>query len=281
MATKAAKSITINATKYELANALAKNDGKIQLLAKDVVLGEVEIPSGGNALAMNNDKIQLLDNDVVLSEVELPSGGDALFFRHVHDEDNDTWSVEVKNGKGERFYFYNRSDAYDIIEKGGRVYAVYPMGVGSSYIYHAMDRSFGDDSGFVLYFDGRSSENSFAPTQIKITWYGTNPIWEETEYKASFTIHKFGVSSLSDLAVGDAVSYSGHQDPMYSIDLATIILHITLTNGIECQCISRTHGEYGEGTNGMTFLASNNSEKYLIGLKYQNNAWTIGSLKAL
>lgn len=45
MATKAAKSITINATKYELANALAVNDGKIQLKAKDVVLDEVTPPA--------------------------------------------------------------------------------------------------------------------------------------------------------------------------------------------------------------------------------------------
>ena len=45
MATKAAKSITINATKYRLANALAVNDGKIQLKAKDVVLDEVTPPS--------------------------------------------------------------------------------------------------------------------------------------------------------------------------------------------------------------------------------------------
>lgn len=44
MATKAAKSITINATKYELANALAVSDGKIQLKAKDVLLSEVEAP---------------------------------------------------------------------------------------------------------------------------------------------------------------------------------------------------------------------------------------------
>ena len=46
MATKAAKSITINATKYELANALAVNDGKVQLKAKDVLLDEAELPAG-------------------------------------------------------------------------------------------------------------------------------------------------------------------------------------------------------------------------------------------
>lgn len=43
MATKAAKSITINATKYELANALGVANGKLQLKAKDVVLDEVEV----------------------------------------------------------------------------------------------------------------------------------------------------------------------------------------------------------------------------------------------
>ena len=45
MATKAAKSITINATKYELANALGVANGKLQLKAKDVVLDEVEVAS--------------------------------------------------------------------------------------------------------------------------------------------------------------------------------------------------------------------------------------------
>lgn len=45
MATKAAKSITINATKYELANALGVADGKLQLKAKDVVLDEAEVAS--------------------------------------------------------------------------------------------------------------------------------------------------------------------------------------------------------------------------------------------
>lgn len=47
MATKAAKSLTINATKFELANKLAidPQTGKLQLIAKDVVLDEVELPT--------------------------------------------------------------------------------------------------------------------------------------------------------------------------------------------------------------------------------------------
>lgn len=45
MATKAAKSITINATKYQLANTLAVVNGKIQLKADDVVLSEVTPPT--------------------------------------------------------------------------------------------------------------------------------------------------------------------------------------------------------------------------------------------
>ena len=52
MATKAAKSITINATKYELANALDVANGKLQLKAKDVVLDEVEV-DGGKYIAIN------------------------------------------------------------------------------------------------------------------------------------------------------------------------------------------------------------------------------------
>lgn len=43
MATKAAKSITINATKFELANTLEVNNGKLQLKAKDVVLDETDV----------------------------------------------------------------------------------------------------------------------------------------------------------------------------------------------------------------------------------------------
>lgn len=47
MATKAAKSLTINATKFELANKLNIENGKLQLIAKDVVLDEIpfEAPS--------------------------------------------------------------------------------------------------------------------------------------------------------------------------------------------------------------------------------------------
>lgn len=43
MATKAAKSITINATKFELPNTLEVNDGKLQLKAKDVLVSETEV----------------------------------------------------------------------------------------------------------------------------------------------------------------------------------------------------------------------------------------------
>lgn len=53
--TKAAKSITINSTKYELANDIAINDGKIQLKAKDVVLGEATLPEGGKWVAIYTD----------------------------------------------------------------------------------------------------------------------------------------------------------------------------------------------------------------------------------
>lgn len=48
MATKAAKSLTINATKFELANKLNIENGKLQLIAKDVVLDEVELPTGAS-----------------------------------------------------------------------------------------------------------------------------------------------------------------------------------------------------------------------------------------
>lgn len=54
MATKAAKSITINATKYELANALGVADGKLQLKAKDVVLDEVEVKAGASWITLTS-----------------------------------------------------------------------------------------------------------------------------------------------------------------------------------------------------------------------------------
>lgn len=52
MATKAAKSITINATKFELANALDVANGKLQLKAKDVVLDEVEVKAGASWITL-------------------------------------------------------------------------------------------------------------------------------------------------------------------------------------------------------------------------------------
>ena len=54
MATKAAKSITINATKFELANALDFANGKLQLKAKDVVLDEVEVGGAGSIFIYNH-----------------------------------------------------------------------------------------------------------------------------------------------------------------------------------------------------------------------------------
>ncbi|MEE3415469.1 MAG: hypothetical protein VZR53_08880 [Prevotella sp.] len=51
--TKAAKSITINSTKYELANTLDYQNGKVQLKAKDVVLDETEV-GGSEAIFIYN-----------------------------------------------------------------------------------------------------------------------------------------------------------------------------------------------------------------------------------
>lgn len=53
MATKAAKSITINATKYELANTLDVANGKLQLKAKDVVLDETEVKAGASWITVS------------------------------------------------------------------------------------------------------------------------------------------------------------------------------------------------------------------------------------
>ena len=271
MATKAAKSITINATKYELANTLAMNADKIQLLAKDVVLGEVEIPSGGS--------------------------GEALFFTPVRGEEPDTWIAEVKNGKGETIS--DKADAYAIIEKGGMVYAVVhsyydhydPAFQSDNDAYIPMSASFGNASDFYVTFDTRgdfllpASYNT--QPQIKVDWHDSTPTWIECTPRGLFYISKTGMTSLSGLAVGDAVSYYGRSDHITSFYLLTSgeleIYFGGISSSTQSNCISTMINEYGMGTTGVTFLASFNSEKYLIGLKCVNSSgfWTIGSLKAL
>ena len=90
MATKAAKSITINATKYELANALGVDNGKIQLKAKDVLLDEAELPAGskyaifdfgfemdGFASCKDQDGNDVLTSAALKDIVE--AGGDVYF----------------------------------------------------------------------------------------------------------------------------------------------------------------------------------------------------------
>lgn len=74
MATKAAKSITINATKYELANALDVSDGKIQLKAKDVVLDEVDAPAGATVVEA------ALTSDMSLAQVGISAGWRGMSF---------------------------------------------------------------------------------------------------------------------------------------------------------------------------------------------------------
>ena len=74
MATKAAKSITINATKYELANALDVSDGKIQLKAKDVVLDEVDAPAGATVVEA------ALTSDMALNFVGISAGWRGMSF---------------------------------------------------------------------------------------------------------------------------------------------------------------------------------------------------------
>lgn len=63
MATKAAKSLTINATKFELANDLAVVNGKLQLKAKDVVLAEVDIPTkfAGFKIDVDNNTVEVVE----------------------------------------------------------------------------------------------------------------------------------------------------------------------------------------------------------------------------
>lgn len=266
MATKAAKSITINATKYELANALATNDDKIQLLAKDVVLGEVE----------------------------LPSGADVLFFIRELDEVSGNWIVEVKNGKGETIS--NKADAYAIIEKGGMVYAVCHsdtrFNLPDSDTYIPMFASVGTASDFYLEFHKRWSQ--YEEPIMRVLWNDSTPTWQQFTSDAMFYIRKTGMTSLSDLVVGDTVLYSGldfHQSESFFYD-PSITLSVRIDNVVEdifdnvyidCHVICAAPHEYGDRTFGVSFIASYNSEKYLIGLKYQNDtdAWTIGSLKAL
>lgn len=68
MATKAAKSLTINATKFELANALAVENGKLQLKAKDVVLAEVDLPRAKKvsfSILQPTNRVDILDQSGV------------------------------------------------------------------------------------------------------------------------------------------------------------------------------------------------------------------------
>ena len=74
MATKAAKSITINATKYELANALDVSDGKIQLKAKDVVLDEIDAPAGATVVEA------ALTSDMSITNVGISAGWRGMSF---------------------------------------------------------------------------------------------------------------------------------------------------------------------------------------------------------
>ena len=76
MATKAAKSITINATKYELANALAVNDGKIQLKAKDVVLDEVTPPAADSYVRFVADGTQIASGNIPASAITIEKSAD-------------------------------------------------------------------------------------------------------------------------------------------------------------------------------------------------------------
>lgn len=55
MATKAAKSLTINATTFQLANKLAIDNGKLQLIAKDVVLDEIPFEAPGQIVYLDID----------------------------------------------------------------------------------------------------------------------------------------------------------------------------------------------------------------------------------
>lgn len=100
MATKAAKSITINATKYELANTLGVSDGKMQLKAKDVVLDEAELPSGA--------KYAVFD-----------FGYEAVGFESCKDQDGND--------------ILTSADLKALIEAGGLVYFKY-NGQGNNYI---------------------------------------------------------------------------------------------------------------------------------------------------
>lgn len=76
MATKAAKSITINATKYELANALGADNGKIQLKAKDVVLDEVTPPSTESYVRFVADGRQKDGNTIPATAITIEKSAD-------------------------------------------------------------------------------------------------------------------------------------------------------------------------------------------------------------
>ena len=110
MATKAAKSITINATKYELANTLAVNDGKMQLKAKDVVLDEAELPAGAKYVVFDfgmegSGFVSCKDQD----------GNDVLTAADVKDivlAGGDIYVKSFDNNYGSRRYYWWKATAF-------------------------------------------------------------------------------------------------------------------------------------------------------------------------
>ena len=95
MATKAAKSLTINATKFELANKLAidPQTGKLQLIAKDVVLDEVELPT-----PLNKDRLIMEYYDWENTTVPTNTLFNPLSYTDIFKADSSALKDDITNG---------------------------------------------------------------------------------------------------------------------------------------------------------------------------------------
>lgn len=86
MATKAAKSLTINATTFQLANKLAIENGKLQLIAKDVILDEIPFEAPGQIVYLDIDGFYVGDYLQSHSTFSFPATRNAVAFADVNEE---------------------------------------------------------------------------------------------------------------------------------------------------------------------------------------------------
>ena len=148
MATKAAKSITINATKYQLANTLAVSGGNMQLKADDVVLSQAALPSGA--------KYAIFD-----------FGYEAVAFEDCVDQDGN--------------YLTSASDVMSLLNDGGVLYFKYAGRIEG--VYHeyletmAVVDHYNTDTNIDVYFDTMAAASRKRKLMINGSFSVNAPTW--------------------------------------------------------------------------------------------------------